>query len=56
MVDNGSYHQTMNHGHLETTFDLNASNFGIIYEKVQKTAKNTHFLNKLGIFRPNGGI
>ena len=47
MVLNGSYHQTMNPGHLEITFGLNTSKFGIIYMmKEAEIQPKTHFFLK----------
>ena len=46
MVENGSYHQTMNPGHLEFQFGLNAGNFGIIYmiKSLQNSQKHNFSL------------
>ena len=57
MVENGSYHQTMNPGHLEFQFGLNASNFGIIYMiKQPKNSQKHRFSKKMIFFRSNVGI
>ena len=51
MVENGSYHQTMNPGHLEITFDLNADSFAIIH-----IMKNAEKQTKTHIFLENEGF